>query len=251
MSELLPFIAILAGIISFFASCFVPLIPLYVSYLVGTNLAGDHKNIKNLHISIFFALGFLISFLSFSIFALTFIKLLIPTDISRIIIGMLLIILGIIISLQDKINIPFLNSGTGTNQLSYINATKFKSVNSLLFGFFLGLSWSPCVSPLLGGFSTLAATASTATYGIFLLVMYGLGLTLPFILIGFVYDKFNTKLTTITKHINNIKIIIGIIMILVGINYIYNIVNLQLDHFTLLEVDISSYLADKYLFSYK
>lgn len=251
MSFIIFFVAYLAGVISFCASCFVPLIPLYLSYLVGENLNTDTTKFKNVYVSIFFGIGFFLSFMIFSVAALTFIKLLIPTSLSRVIIGLLMSLFGLVLILQNYINLPLFTASNGINNIKAINITSFKSINGLLFGLLLGLSWSPCISPLLGSFITLASSSNSILLGFILLVIYGIGLVTPFILIGLAYDRYRSYINKILVHSKRLKLIFGIIMILIGLNYIYNIININIDHLSIIEGDIGYYFAEKFLYNYK
>ena len=110
------------------------------------------------------------------------------------------------------INIKFLNYEkriqTNTNANFY---------SPILIGMAFAFGWTPCIGPILGSILVLAATEENINKGILLLVSYSLGLALPFILSGYLIQKFLIFSKNFKKNINLVSKIGGIILLITGI----------------------------------
>jgi cytochrome c-type biogenesis protein len=82
--------------------------------------------------------------------------------------------------------------------------------------------WTPCIGPILGSILVLAATEDSINKGILLLIFYSLGLALPFILSGYLIQKFLIFSKNFKKNINLISKIGGIILFITGILILTN-----------------------------
>ncbi len=96
-----------------------------------------------------------------------------------------------------------------------------------------GFGWTPCIGPILGSILALAALESTLVKGILLLTFYSLGLAIPFILSGFLIQKFMSVSKNLKNNINIISKSGGVILLITGILIITN--QLQAVGFYLLE----------------
>tara|TARA_B100001057_G_scaffold163525_1_gene164169 strand:+ start:549 stop:1256 length:708 start_codon:yes stop_codon:yes gene_type:complete len=205
-------IAFGAGLVSFLSPCVLPLIPGYISYISGNSLNEliEKKNV-NLKPIILFTLGFSIIFIIFGA-ASTFLgQVLLQNSYElRISAGLLIIILSL--HIIGIINIKFLNYEkriqTNTN-------TNFYS--PILIGMAFAFGWTPCIGPILGSILVLAATEDSINKGILLLISYSLGLAVPFILSGYLIQKFLIFSKNFKKNINLVTKIGGIILLITGI----------------------------------
>ena len=210
-------IAFGAGLISFLSPCVLPLIPGYVSYISGNSLNEliKKKNINLIPI-IFFTVGFSIVFIIFGA-ASTFLgQVLLQNSYElRIAAGIIIIILSL--HIIGIINLKFLNYEkriqTNTN-------TNFYS--PILIGMAFAFGWTPCIGPILGSILVLAATEDSINKGILLLISYSLGLALPFILSGYLIQKFLIFSKNFKKNINLISKIGGIILLITGVLILTN-----------------------------
>ena len=215
MIELL--IAFGAGLISFLSPCVLPLIPGYISYISGSSINEliDKKNI-NLFPMVLFTIGFSIVFIIFGA-ASTFLgQVLLQNSYElRIIAGLIIIILSL--HIIGIFNIKFLNfeKRIQTN----IN-TNFYS--PILIGMAFAFGWTPCIGPILGSILVLAATEESINKGIMLLSFYSLGLAIPFILSGYLIQKFLIFSKNFRKNINLVSKIGGIILLITGVLIITN-----------------------------
>jgi cytochrome c-type biogenesis protein len=85
-----------------------------------------------------------------------------------------------------------------------------------------GFGWTPCIGPILGSILALAATEETISKAILLLSFYSLGLAIPFILSGYLIQKFLVFSKNFKKNINRVSKIGGVILLATGILIITN-----------------------------
>jgi cytochrome c-type biogenesis protein len=204
-------IAFGAGLISFLSPCVLPLIPGYISYISGSsfNELVEKKNISLTPI-ILFTVGFSIVFIIFGAASTYLGQVLLQNSYElRIAAGIVIIIFSL--HIIGIINLKFLNYEkrieTKTNKNFY---------SPILIGMAFAFGWTPCIGPILGSILVLAATEESINKGIFLLIAYSLGLALPFILSGYLIQKFLIFSKNFKKNINLVSKIGGIILLITG-----------------------------------
>ena len=94
--------------------------------------------------------------------------------------------------------------------------------SSLLVGMAFGFGWTPCIGPILGSILALASTEQSLNRGILLLVFYSLGLAIPFILSGYLIQKFLVFSKNIKSKMNIIMKTGGALLLMTGILIITN-----------------------------
>ena len=209
------FLAFSAGLISFLSPCVLPLIPGYISYISGSTLNEllEKKSI-NLFPIVLFTLGFSIVFISFGATA-TFLGSLVldNSNTLRIVAGTIIIIFSL--QIIGLINLKFLNY-----EKRFQTDKKSGVFSSILVGMAFGFGWTPCIGPILGSILAIASTEESINKGILLLSFYSLGLALPFILSGYLIQKFmifsknlKTKMNVINKTGGSLLLITGVLMI--------------------------------------
>ena len=211
------FIAFGAGLISFLSPCVLPLIPGYISYVSGSsfNELIEKKNINLIPI-ILFTVGFSIVFIIFGA-ASTFLgQLLLQNSFElRIAAGVVIIIFSL--HIIGVINLKFLNYE------KKIQTNNNKNIYSpIVIGAAFGFGWTPCIGPILGSILALAATEESINKGILLLLFYSLGLALPFILSGYLIQKFLVFSKNFKKNINIVLKSGGIILLITGVLILTN-----------------------------
>ena len=222
-------IAFGAGLISFLSPCVLPLIPGYISYISGSSLNEliDKKNI-NLFPIILFTVGFSIVFIIFGA-ASTFLgQVFLKNSYElRIVAGLVIIILSL--HIIGLINLQFLNyeKRIQTN----ISTGVFSPI---LIGMAFAFGWTPCIGPILGSILVLASTEESLSKGILLLFSYSIGLALPFILSGYLIQRFLIFSKNFKKNIYKVSKIGGIILLITGLLIITN--QLQALGYYLLEI---------------
>ena len=218
-----------AGLISFLSPCVLPLIPGYISYISGQSLQNilDSKKI-NLFSLILFCLGFSSVFVilgaSASFLGQTLLQ---NSETLRIIAGVIIIIFSL--QLIGLINIPYLN---------FEKRFDAKESRNILFPYVIGLAfgfgWTPCIGPILGSILALASIEETLTQAIYLLIFYSLGLAIPFVLSGYLIQRFLLFSKNFKKNINLISKTGGIILLITGVLILTN--QLQAIGFYIIEI---------------
>ena len=215
MTEL--FIAFGAGLISFLSPCVLPLIPGYISYISGSSLNEliEKKNV-NIFPIILFAIGFSVVFISFGATA-SFLGSVILNNSYHLRIASGIIIIVFSLHILGIINLNFLNY-----EKRIYTEKKSGIFSSLLVGMAFGFGWTPCIGPILGSILALASTEQSLNRGILLLVFYSLGLAIPFILSGYLIQKFLVFSKNIKSKMNFIMKGGGILLLTTGILMITN-----------------------------
>ncbi len=222
-------IAFGAGLISFLSPCVLPLIPGYISYISGQSLQNilDSKKI-NLFPLVLFCLGFSSVFIILGASA-SFLgqALLQNSEILRIIAGIVIIIFSL--QLIGLINISYLNFE------KRFDAKKSKNIFfPYIIGLAFGFGWTPCIGPILGSILALASIEETLSRAILLLIFYSLGLAIPFVLSGYLIQRFLLLSKNFKKNINLISKSGGIILLVTGVLILTN--QLQAVGFYIIEI---------------
>ena len=222
-------IAFGAGLISFLSPCVLPLIPGYISYISGQSLQEIlNKKEINFFPLILFCFGFSTVFVilgaSASFLGQTLLQ---NSEILRIAAGIIIIIFSL--QLIGIINIPFLN---------FEKRFDAKESRNILFPYVIGVAfgfgWTPCIGPILGSILALASIEETLSRAVILLILYSLGLAFPFVLSGYLIQKFLLFSKNFRKNINLISKIGGIILLITGILILTN--QLQAIGFYIIEI---------------
>ena len=211
------FVAFGAGLISFLSPCVLPLIPGYISYISGSsfNELVEKKNINLVPIFLF-TVGFSLVFIIFGAASTYLGQILLQNSYElRLAAGLVIILFSL--HIIGIVNFKFLNYEkrieTKTNNNFY---------SPILIGMAFAFGWTPCIGPILGSILVLAATEESINRGILLLIFYSLGLALPFILSGYLIQKFLIFSKNFKKNINLVSKIGGIILLITGILILTN-----------------------------
>jgi len=222
-------IAFGAGLISFLSPCVLPLIPGYISYISGQSLQNILESKKiNLFPLVLFCLGFSSVFIILGASA-SFLgqALLQNSEILRIIAGIVIIIFSL--QLIGLINISYLNFE------KRFDAKKSKNIFfPYIIGLAFGFGWTPCIGPILGSILALASIEETLSRAILLLIFYSLGLAIPFVLSGYLIQRFLLLSKNFKKNINIISKSGGIILLVTGVLILTN--QLQAVGFYIIEI---------------
>ncbi len=212
----------LEGILSFFSPCVLPLIPLYMSYLAGEHKHTDEDGITHYEkakvflSTFFFVLGICLTFFLLCL-SLNFLKDLLDRygQIISIIGGTLLVIFGL--HECGLIHIDVLNREWRPG--FKVGLEKMNFLKAFLLGFVFSLGWSPCIGPLLANALLMAATSSA---GYLYIVVYGLGLIVPFLITGLFTEKVLDFIGRNKKIMRYVMILAGVILILFGVYMIHD-----------------------------
>jgi cytochrome c-type biogenesis protein len=208
------FLSFFAGMISFLSPCVLPLIPGYLSFICGTDLENLQKKSKYfiLQKSALFVLGFSFIFIllgaSSTFFGSFFLA---KSQIFSNIIAIIIIIFGLY--LTGIINFNFFNNEFRFYISKYSNNFYFPFVVGMGFAF----GWTPCIGPILGSILALASLENSLSQGIFLLLVYSIGLGVPFMLAGYYMGNFLLFSKKARKSIMTIQKISGVVLIITGV----------------------------------
>ena len=205
------FLVFLGGILSFFSPCVIPLLPVYISYLAGTEKNGNINRKRLLINTLSFMLG-----ISLSFFILGFSFTILGNFFNRykeifIKIGGLFIILFGLFQLEI-IKIPFFQSEKRIN----LKPRDMNFLTAFLTGFAFSFGWTPCIGPILSSVLILAATTKSNLLSFSLIGVYSLGFLIPFLLLGIFTEKILKFLKSKQNLLKYTIKIGGVILIFIG-----------------------------------
>lgn len=213
--------AFIAGILTFFAPCTLPLVPGYLGFISGVSTSDlqDPTKAKIAKRKIFlngvlYVIGFSLVFIVLgSLFGLAGSALAqYRIWLSRIG-GIFVIFFGLF--MIGVFKLPFLNV---ERHVGNIKALKPGTpVSSLIFGATFALGWTPCVGPILGSILILVASSATIGQGAFLLAVFSLGLAVPFLIIAASIGLASAYLAKVSRHLNAISFVGGIFLVFLGV----------------------------------
>ena len=208
-------VALVAGLVSFFSPCVIPLLPGYLSYatgLSGADLAsgeGDARRGRMLAGSVLFVLGFSVVFVLLGLLAGTVGSLLVTwRHTLTLVLGVLTIVLGIVFAGF----LPFLQRDWRVHRVPAVGLAA-----APLLGFLFGLGWTPCLGPTLAAINTLSVNEATAGRGAVLSAVYALGLGLPFIAAGLAYRRALGAFALVRRHQAWVTRVGGLMLVAVGV----------------------------------
>lgn len=203
------FIAFLEGIITFVSPCLLPMLPIYLSYFAN----GENNRKRTLYNAAAFVAGFTVVFLILGAFAGTVGAALKRHErLVNLVTGGIVVVLGL--NFCGILKIGFLNR---TKKLDV--AVKVENlISAFLFGMVFSIGWTPCVGAFLGSALMLASNQGTMAEGVLMLLVYSLGLGIPFMLSAILLDRLKEAFTFIKRNYVWINRIAGLFLIVVGIS---------------------------------
>lgn len=204
-------VALVAGLVSFFSPCVIPLLPGYMSYITGLAVT-DLDNAKRgrmLAGSILFVLGFSVVFVTAgSLFGAIGAQLAEFQRPLSIVMGVVIIILGLAFIGW----IPFLQRERRVHAVPAVGLAV-----APLIGALFGLGWLPCIGPALGAVLSLSLSEADAGRGAFLAFVYCLGLGIPFVLAALGFARFMRAVSWFRKHQRAVSFVGGGMLVIVGL----------------------------------
>ncbi|MEW9918966.1 cytochrome c biogenesis CcdA family protein [Marimonas sp. MJW-29] len=221
--------ALIAGLLSFLSPCILPIVPFYLSYLagVGMNQITAEAEVtgavrRRAFISaVFFALGVIAVFMGLGATASVFGQMVREYfDILRWIAAAIIIAMGLHFLGVIRIGILYrqLRAEAGnTSNVTYIGA--------FVIGLAFAFGWTPCVGPVLAAILFTAAGQETAGQGAWLLFVYGVGMTLPFVIAALFIGPFMRFMQRFRRHLPLVEKLMGLLLILFGVLIATNSIN--------------------------
>lgn len=237
----------IAGLVSFFSPCILPVLPVYIGILtgeIGNGGNGEEKsnedhimgkllekglfriNWKLMKNTMVFVMGLSTSFILLG-FGAGALGALISSQAFYIGIGAVVIFLGI--HQTGWIRIPLLER---QKKVEIARSNQADLFGIFLLGFTFSFGWTPCIGPVLGAILGISASSHDIAYSILLLSIYVFGLMLPFVVISLFSEVLLKRVKKLKKYMGKMKVFGGIIIILMGVLLMFNQLNLLIALFT-------------------
>ena len=217
--------AMIAGLLSFLSPCVLPLVPPYLCFLGGATfdqLAGEDETPAHVYrtivlSSIAFVLGFTTVFVTLGATATVLGQLLIANfDLLSKIAGVIIIIAGL--HFLGVIHLPILH-----REARYHTEQRPAGlIGAYVIGLAFAFGWTPCIGPVLGAILAIAAGEDSVMKGVALLLVYSLGLGIPFIAAAVAIRPFLGAVQRFKPHLATMEKVLGAFLVLTGILFITN-----------------------------
>jgi cytochrome c-type biogenesis protein len=209
-------VAVLAGLVSFFSPCVLPLLPGYLSYATGLSgadlAAGDVRRGRMLTGAVLFVLGFSAVFVSLGVLSASVFRFFaVNARTFDVVLGILAIVLGLAFMGVLSTLLPWLQRDVRVHKVPAVGLAA-----APLLGFLFGLGWTPCIGPTLGVILTLAANETGPRGGV-LLAFYSLGLGVPFIVAALAWRRALGAFAWVRAHQQWVTRAGGAFLILIGV----------------------------------
>ncbi len=202
-------LAFAAGLLSFVSPCVLPLLPVYLSFISGVGvdeLAGQRRRL--LWTSLLFVAGFTLVFMMMGAGAGGVGRLLLQyREALTIAAGAFIAVSGLVVAGVLKLPKPVLR----------VAPKRAGAGGAFLTGAALAIGWTPCVGYVLGAILSMAATSQSAVDGSLLLLVYSIGLGVPFVLAALAFDWMTARLAWIKRHYRAIQVTAGVLLVVFGV----------------------------------
>ncbi len=208
-------LAFAAGLLSFLSPCILPLIPSYLSFIGGATLQELQESIprrsQTVLRTLLFVFGFSLVFVVLGLIAGTSGFLIGGgSRIISLIAGLVVVVLGlnIVFDFWKSLNIE---------RRFHFSARPKGYAGSVAIGMAFGAGWTPCIGPILAGILFLAGRSGNAISGTLLLLVYSVGLGVPFLVAGAFFPQFLRALSGMKRHLKAIRIASGAFLVGIGL----------------------------------
>jgi len=230
MSEVGIPLAFVAGIVSFASPCCLPLVPGYVSYMLATNPddSGAARRTALLH-SLAFVAGFSVVFIAiWASVGLVGYLLRDYIGLLREVGGAVLVFMGLHVAgvisfdtLYREARLP-VGPGSASDRVDTDGLRRPSYGRSAMLGVVFSAGWTPCIGPILGGIIGLASVSASVAEGTFLLLVYAIGLGIPFVLVALGATAVSDRLGWFRRHNTAVSIATGAMLVGIGFLMISN-----------------------------
>ena len=213
-------VAAFAGLVSFLSPCVLPLVPPYLSYIAGTAIedfaeGGERRVKRDLPLAaflfvfgfstVFVLLGATASFLGQAVRAYL--------DWLSLLAGVAIIAMGLHFIGVYRIGLLFREKRVQVEKPP-------GALGAYIMGLAFAFGWTPCIGPVLAAILAVAGSEESVGRGASLLMVYSLGLGIPFIIAAFAMERFTGFLKRFRKHIGIIEKVMGVLLVLTGIAFL-------------------------------
>jgi cytochrome c-type biogenesis protein len=218
----------LAGLISFLSPCVLPLVPPYLAYLGGTSLervhAGDmldHAAKRRVLIAaVFFVLGFTTVFVALGAGASVLGQVMLTyKDTLAKIAGVIIILFGL--HFLGVLRIPLLY----VEKRFHTDIQGVSFAGAYVMGLAFAFGWTPCVGPVLATVLAVASQEQSLYRGVWLLLVYSLGLGVPFLLAAIAIRPFMGFMQRFRRHLGRMEQIMGALLVITGLLFLTGSIN--------------------------
>lgn len=196
------------GIITFISPCMITMIPIYVSWFAGSEDSGIKRTLIN---SFGFVLGFTVIFVAMGAVAGTVGSFISEHQ------HILNIVCGTIVALFGLSYMGLFKIKAFKGVRKRINPHNMNFWKAMLFGVIFSVGWTPCVGAFLGSALMIASVQGHILQGSAMLLVYALGLGIPFVICSILIDQLKVAFTFLKTHSRAIELICGGFLVLVGI----------------------------------
>jgi cytochrome c-type biogenesis protein len=204
----LPFLALVAGVLCFSSPCTVPLVPGYLGYMSGVSSSRG----RTLTAALMFVTGFSIVFTALGAAASTLGSiLLVHRLLTERLAGLLIIGLGLFV--LGLVRLPMLMR----EGRPLLDRVRPGPSGALLLGMAFAFGWTPCIGPVLASILVLAGAQGTVADGVVLLLLFSIGLGLPFLAAALALDHFSSVGGWLRRHAVPINAAGGLLLVTMGV----------------------------------
>jgi len=220
--------ALLAGLLSFLSPCILPIVPFYLSYLAGVSMgqigAGGLSptvRLRAVLAAICFAAGVITIFVAMGAAASSAGQFLRDWfGVLRWIAAGIIILMGLHFLGVIRIGVLYRQFRADAGQTSNLSFA-----GAYVIGLAFAFGWTPCVGPVLAAILMTAAGGDSAGQGAWLLFVYGVGMTLPFVLAALFVGPFMRFMARFRRHLGKVEKAMGVLLIVFGVLIATNAVN--------------------------
>ncbi len=212
--------AFVGGLLSFLSPCVLPIVPGYLSFISGVNLAevrdGQASAVLTRRVALTglsFVLGFSTVFVALGAAASLVVGALLLEHkrAFAVVGGALILVLGL--HTMGLLRIPWLL----TQRRADVKQRPLGLAGAYVVGLAFAFGWTPCIGPILAGILALAAERETVMQGVVLLAVYSAGLGIPFLVAAFAVRGFFAAFARLKRYLRAFEIASGVLLVAIGL----------------------------------
>jgi cytochrome c-type biogenesis protein len=203
-------VAFAAGLLSFLSPCVLPLVPAYLTYIANGSVADARRAVPS---AVAFVAGLAVVLSLFGLGVTAIGQALSPyQEVMVRVAGLIVIVLGL--HMAGLFRLPLLDR---TARADFLQFRDRGVVGAFLMGGAFGVGWTPCVGAILGSILALASQSETLAQGTVLLLVYSLGMGVPFVLVALGIKRVGSLLAVVRRHGRAVELTSGGLMVAMGV----------------------------------